>query len=74
MIDTAISLEGLPRHSSVHAAGVLICDRPVDEYVPVSIGAAGESVAAFTMTTLENLGLLKMDFLGLRTLTVIRDA
>ncbi len=74
IIDTAKSLEGLPRHSSVHAAGVLICDRPVDEYVPVSIGAAGETVAAFTMTTLENLGLLKMDFLGLRTLTVIRDA
>ncbi len=74
IIDTAISLEGLPRHSSVHAAGVLICDRPVDEYVPVSVGAAGESVASFTMTTLENLGLLKMDFLGLRTLTVIRDA
>ncbi len=74
IIDTAKSLEGLPRHSSIHAAGVLICDRPVDEYVPVSIGAEGESVAAFTMTTLENLGLLKMDFLGLRTLTVIRDA
>ena len=74
IIDTAMSLEGLPRHSSIHAAGVLICDRSVDEYVPVSIGAEGESVAAFDMTTLENLGLLKMDFLGLKTLTVIRDA
>lgn len=74
LIDTAKRLEGLPRHSSVHAAGVLICDRPVDDYVPVSIGANGEAVASFTMTTLEHLGLLKMDFLGLRTLTVIKDA
>ncbi len=74
LIETAKRLEGLPRHSSVHAAGVLICDRPVDDYVPVSIGANGESVASFTMTTLEHLGLLKMDFLGLRTLTVIKDA
>lgn len=74
VIDTGRSLEGLPRHHSVHAAGVLICDRPVTDYVPVSLGQDGETVSEFTMTTLEELGLLKMDFLGLRTLTVIRDA
>ena len=74
MVDTALRLEGLPRHTSVHAAGVVICDRPLVEYVPVAIGADGELVSEFTMTTLEELGLLKMDFLGLRTLTVIKDA
>lgn len=74
IIDTGKRLEGLPRHHSVHAAGVLICDRPVTDYVPVSVGQEGEMVSEFPMTTLEELGLLKMDFLGLRTLTVIRDA
>lgn len=74
IIDTAKKLEGLPRHASVHAAGVLICDKPIDEYVPLSLGAKGEFVAGFSMTILEKLGLLKMDFLGLKTLTVIKDA
>lgn len=67
-------LEGLPRHASMHAAGVLISQKAVDEYVPVATGADGAVVAQFVMTTLEELGLLKMDFLGLRTLTVIQDA
>lgn len=74
LIDRAKRLEGLPRHASVHASGILICDRPVDDYVPLAVGADNAVVAEFTMTTLERLGLLKMDFLGLRTLTVIRDA
>lgn len=73
LIDISRSLEGLPRHSSTHAAGVVISSAPVDEYVPL---AKNEDVVVtqFPMTTLEDLGLLKMDFLGLRTLTVIRDA
>lgn len=66
-------LEGLPRHASTHAAGVVICGKPVSEYVPL-YSADGAIATQFTMTTLEELGLLKMDFLGLRTLTVIRDA
>ncbi len=74
LIDMAGRLEGLPRHTSMHAAGVVICDRPVDEYVPLSRGSDGSLTTQFTMTTLEELGLLKMDFLGLRTLTVIRSA
>ena len=74
MIDTGKRLEGLPRQDSVHAAGVLVCDRPVTEYVPVSLGKNDKIVSQFPMTTLEELGLLKMDFLGLRTLTVIRNA
>ncbi|MGI5989017.1 MAG: DNA polymerase III subunit alpha [Lachnospiraceae bacterium] len=74
LIDRCRRLEGLPRHASIHAAGILICDKPVDTYVPLAIGADGETVAQFEMTTLERLGLLKMDFLGLRTLTVIQDA
>ena len=74
LIDRCRRLEGLPRHASIHAAGILICDKPVDSYVPLAIGADGETVAQFEMTTLERLGLLKMDFLGLRTLTVIKDA
>ncbi|MDR1765249.1 MAG: DNA polymerase III subunit alpha [Lachnospiraceae bacterium] len=74
LIDLAKRLEGLPRHASTHAAGVVICRDPVDEYVPLSKGADGNITTQFTMTTLEELGLLKMDFLGLRTLTVIRDA
>ena len=67
-------LEGLPRHSSMHAAGVVISQKPVDEYVPLSRAADGSITTQFTMTTLEELGLLKMDFLGLRTLTVIQNA
>ncbi len=74
LIDMSKRLEGLPRHSSMHAAGVVICEKPVDEYVPLSLGSDGSVTTQFVMTTLERLGLLKMDFLGLRTLTVIRDA
>ncbi|SHL54662.1 DNA polymerase-3 subunit alpha [Anaerocolumna jejuensis DSM 15929] len=74
LIDMSLRLEGLPRHTSMHAAGVVISKAPVVEYVPVS-RASDESVTTqFTMTTLEELGLLKMDFLGLRTLTVIQNA
>lgn len=73
LIDVSKSLEGLPRHSSTHAAGVVIASEPVVEYVPVSKNE-DTIVTQFTMNTLEELGLLKMDFLGLRTLTVIRDA
>ncbi len=73
LIDMSKRLEGLPRHSSTHAAGVVICDRPVHDYVPLNLN--DEAVTTqFPMTTLERLGLLKMDFLGLRTLTVIQDA
>ena len=67
-------LEGLPRHTSMHAAGVVISQKDVDEYVPLSRAADGTITTQFTMTTLEELGLLKMDFLGLRTLTVIQNA
>lgn len=74
LIDKSKKLEGLPRHASMHAAGVLISGKPVEEYVPLSVGSDGAVVAQFVMTTLEELGLLKMDFLGLRTLTVIKDA
>ena len=74
LIDKSKRLEGLPRHASMHAAGVLISKKAVEEYVPVSTGSDGAVVAQFIMTTLEELGLLKMDFLGLRTLTVIQDA
>lgn len=73
LLDMSMRLEGLPRHSSVHAAGVVICERPVYDYVPLN--ANDESITTqFPMTTLEELGLLKMDFLGLRTLTVIQNA
>ena len=74
LIDMSRRLEGLPRHTSMHAAGVVISQKPVDEYVPLSRASDGTLVTQFTMTTLEELGLLKMDFLGLRTLTVIQDA
>ena len=74
LIDKSKRLEGLPRHASMHAAGVLISQKAVDEYVPVATGADGAVVAQFVMTTLEELGLLKMDFLGLRTLTVLKDS
>ncbi len=74
LIDMSMRLEGLPRHSSMHAAGVVISQKSVDEYVPLALGSDGSVVTQFTMTTLEELGLLKMDFLGLRTLTVIQNA
>ena len=74
LIDMSRRLEGLPRHTSVHAAGVVISRLPMEEYVPLSRGADGVITTQFTMTTIEELGLLKMDFLGLRTLTVINDA
>ena len=67
-------LEGLPRHTSIHAAGVVICQKPAEDLVPLSRSAEGNITTQFTMTTIEELGLLKMDFLGLRTLTVIKDA
>ncbi|MCU6734245.1 DNA polymerase III subunit alpha [Diplocloster agilis] len=74
LIDMSKRLEGLPRHTSMHAAGVVISQKSVDEYVPLSRAADGSITTQFTMTTLEELGLLKMDFLGLRTLTVIQNA
>ena len=74
LIDMSKRLEGLPRHCSVHAAGVVISKAPVDEYVPLSRGSEDNITTQYTMTTLEELGLLKMDFLGLRTLTVIQNA
>ena len=74
LIDTARRLEGLPRHTSMHAAGVVISQKDVEEYVPLSRAQDGSITTQFTMTTLEELGLLKMDFLGLRTLTVIQNA
>ena len=74
LIDMSKRLEGLPRHTSMHAAGVVISRTNVDEYVPLSRGADGTITTQFTMTELEELGLLKMDFLGLRTLTVIQNA
>ena len=74
LIDMCKRLEGLPRHTSMHAAGVVICQKSADEFVPLSRGSDGSIVTQFTMTTLEELGLLKMDFLGLRTLTVIKNA
>ena len=74
LIDMSKRLEGLPRHTSMHAAGVVISQKSVDEYVPLSRASDGSIVTQFTMTTLEELGLLKMDFLGLRTLTVIQNA
>lgn len=73
LIDTARSLEGMPRHASTHAAGVVITNEPVDHYVPLAAND-GNMVTQFIMTTLEELGLLKMDFLGLRNLTVLHDA
>ncbi len=72
LIDMSLKVEGMPRHASTHAAGVVISDKPVSEYVPLALN--DESVVTqYTMTTLEELGLLKMDFLGLRNLTVIDD-
>lgn len=74
LIDLSKRLEGLPRHASIHAAGVVIGSRSIDEFVPLSKNADGTITTQFTMTTIEELGLLKMDFLGLRTLTVIQNA
>ncbi len=74
LIDMARRLEGLPRHTSMHAAGVVISQKPMVEYVPLSRANDGTITTQFTMTTIEELGLLKMDFLGLRTLTVIDNA
>ncbi|SFR84013.1 DNA polymerase III subunit alpha [Anaeromicropila populeti] len=74
LIDMSMRLEGLPRHTSMHAAGVVISKEAVDEYVPLSRASDNTITTQFTMTTLEELGLLKMDFLGLRTLTVIQNA
>ena len=73
LMDMSMRLEGLPRHTSIHAAGVVISPKVVDEYVPLSCGADDIITTQYTMVTLEELGLLKMDFLGLRTLTVIQD-
>ena len=73
LMDMSMRLEGLPRHASMHAAGVVICAKPVDEYVPLSRAADGSITTQYIMTTLEELGLLKMDFLGLRNLTVIQN-
>ena len=74
LIDMCKRLEGLPRHTSMHAAGVVICPSAADDFVPLSRGSDGSITTQFTMTTLEELGLLKMDFLGLLTLTVIQKA
>lgn len=74
LIDMSKRLEGLPRHTSMHAAGVVICQKRVDEFVPLARSSDGTLVTQFTMTAIEHLGLLKMDFLGLRTLTVIQNA
>ena len=73
LVDMSKRLEGLPRHTSMHAAGVLISSKPVDEFVPLSRASDGTITTQYVMTTLEELGLLKMDFLGLRTLTVINN-
>lgn len=72
IIDTAMSIEGMPRNTSTHAAGVVICDAPVSDYVPI-VARDGVTATQYTMTGLEQVGLLKMDFLGLRNLTVIRE-
>lgn len=74
LIEMSRKLEGMPRHSSIHAAGVVICSKPASEIVPLSRAADNTITTQFTMTTIEELGLLKMDFLGLRTLTVIQKA
>ncbi|MCR4656266.1 MAG: DNA polymerase III subunit alpha [Lachnospiraceae bacterium] len=74
LIDMCFKLEGLPRHTSMHAAGVVICPAPADEFVPLSRGSDGTITTQYEKDTLEELGLLKMDFLGLRNLTVIHNA
>ncbi len=74
LVDMSIKLEGLPRHVSIHAAGVVIGREPIEEYVPLSRGSDPVVTTQYNMTTIEELGLLKMDFLGLRNLSVIKDA
>ena len=74
IIDMARGVEGMPRHTSTHAAGVLIADAPITEYAPLIVDKNGSAVIQFPMTILEDIGLIKMDFLGLRTLTVINNA
>lgn len=74
LIDVAMQLEGLSRHASTHAAGVVISDKPLMERIPLTRGPEGESVTGFDMNSLEKTGLLKMDFLGLKTLTVIEES
>jgi DNA polymerase-3 subunit alpha len=74
LIDISRALEGLPRHASIHAAGIVITDQPVKNYVPLQKNKDGIISTQFPMTTIEKLGLLKIDFLGLRTLTIIKDA
>ncbi len=74
LVDTSMRLEGLPRHASTHAAGVVICQKAADEYVPLSLSSEGAVTTQFTKGPLEELGLLKMDFLGLRNLSVIQEA
>ena len=74
LIDMSRKLEGLPRHTSIHAAGVVICAEPAENLIPLQRAADGSITTQFTMTRVEELGLLKMDFLGLRTLGVIKDA
>ncbi len=73
LIDTAVQLEGLSRHASTHAAGVVISDRPLMERIPLVRGPEGEIITGFDMDSLERIGMLKMDFLGLKTLTVIEE-
>ena len=74
LLDMSRRLEGMPRHTSVHAAGVVICSEPAEDLVPLARAQDGSVTTQFTMTAIEELGLLKMDFLGLRTLTVIQNA
>lgn len=75
LVDMAMKLEGLPRNTSTHAAGVIISDRPIVDYIPLMLNTKDNSIATqFVMTTCEELGLLKMDFLGLRNITIIQDA
>jgi DNA polymerase-3 subunit alpha len=74
LIETASSLEGLARHASTHAAGIVLSRKPLTDYVPLQKTAEGEICTQYAMAELEELGLLKMDFLGLRTLTVISNA
>lgn len=74
LLDTSMALEGLPRHASTHAAGVVITSEPIVNYVPLQLNSENFITTQFTKDTVENLGLLKMDFLGLRNLTVIENA
>jgi len=74
LIDTAVVLEGLNRHASIHAAGVVIADKALDNYAPLFKTGDGQVTTGYSMGILEKIGLLKVDFLGLRTLTVIDQA